>query len=277
MEEKEEKEEYEMQTETEKSAEIWNNKVRTKGLLEHDYELTVEELRTYFRYAGGSWNRHADEDNQRLEFKDYAKRHYNYFTSLYPPSSLPGHKSYCICSAKIKQNCYLADKRNPYVLVVVGNCCIKRFVSENNAGRTCGRCEAPHVNRKYNLCNNCKPKAGWNKCEKCNECCRKPYKLCKPHLRLKILEERRLKQKIEMGQRRQNIATMSDTDTDMEEEIERKCACGKVLTGSYKKCYNCYNGIDPNATHPCETCEKPVKGTYKNCFLCNQKLRQEKG
>ena len=262
-------EEKEAHKETEKSAEIWNDKVRRKGLLEHDYKLTVEELRTYFRYAGGSWNRHADGDNQSLEFKDYSKRHYNYFKSVYKHGSLPEDKSYCICETKIKQNCYLADKRNPNVIVIVGNCCIKRFVSEDNAGRTCRKCEAPHVNRKYNLCNQCKPPANWNECDECYEFCRKPYKLCITH--------KRLKQKNEMEQRRQSIATMSDTDTDTEEEIERKCACGKVLTGSYKKCYNCYIGIDPNATHPCETCEKPVKGTFKNCYLCNQKLRKEKG
>lgn len=258
----------------------WFDKIK-EGLLEH--KVSLEEFLTIYKYTGGDGNRWKDDDDRNSQ----QCAHIAYWTQTRGLwSQYPEWVDKCICGHWVKENCYVVNINDYDKLIPLGNCCIKQFLGDKS-GRTCGKCEAPHVNRKYNLCNKCKPQAGWNKCEKCYELCRKPNELCRTHLRLKILEEhrnqekideeRRLKQKIEMEQRRQSISTMSDTDTDTKEEIERKCACGKVLTGSYKKCYNCYNGIDPNATHPCETCEKPVKGTYKNCYLCNQKLRQEKG
>jgi hypothetical protein len=265
MEEEKEADFYTADKETEKSAEAWNKKVEKAEILKNVYNLSVEEVREHFKYSGGDGNRNCDSSYNSVR----ASSHLRYWRLTRGDEYFPVHRKQCICGMIISENCYIVDTRNKDLIVIVGNDCIDRFCSADKAGRTCDKCGGAHRNSKYNLCNECKPQPGWIKCEDCNEPCRKRDRLCETH--------KRLKQKNEMEQRRQSIATMSDTDTDTEEEIERKCACGKVLTGSYKKCYNCYIGIDPNATHPCETCEKPVKGTFKNCYLCNQKLRKEKG
>ena len=276
---------YTAKVEEERSAEKWNKRVKEAGILEKVYGLTVEEVREHFKYSGGDGNRECDASYNSVR----ASRHLAYWHLTRGSEPTPLHRNQCICNVKIVENCYLVDTRNRDLIVIVGNCCIERFCSEDKAGRTCDKCGARHRNSKYNLCNECKPPSGWIKCEECNEPCRKRDKLCETHKMIEEIEDaenRKLKrmfdrvdraiaekQKIEMKQKQQSTATMSDT----EEELERKCACGKVLTGSYSKCYNCYKGIDPNATHPCETCEKPVKGTFKNCFSCNKKLRDEKG
>jgi len=290
MEESKEKEDKEAEyftepEETKQSAAYWNKRVENAKILQDHYGLTVQELREFFKYSGGDGNKDCDDSYESVR----ASRHLSYWRMTRGSEPTPTHRNQCICSVKIKENCYIVDTRNRDVIVIIGNCCIKRFCSVDKAGRTCDKCEARHRNRKYNLCNECKPPVGWLKCEECNEPCKKQYTLCYSHRMIKLAKEEVEKErameaekierverwKIEMEKRRSEIATRR-TMSDTEDEIERKCACGKVLTGTYKKCYNCYKGIDPNATHPCETCEKPVKGTFKNCFLCNQKLRQEK-
>ena len=53
----------------------------------------------------------------------------------------------------LKKNCYL--EYNDEILIL-GSCCIKRFLPKNSAGRTCDECGKPHRNRKINKCNDCK-------------------------------------------------------------------------------------------------------------------------
>jgi len=97
-----------------------------------------EETFKIYKYAGGNKG-----------------RHYNYFKLNGLLDELPEQKDKCVCNHDIVENCYLVspDKN----VLILGNCCIKRFVSKDKQGRTCEDCGASHRNRKYNLCNNCKP------------------------------------------------------------------------------------------------------------------------
>jgi hypothetical protein len=67
---------------------------------------------------------------------------------------------YCVCGHPIKENCYVSDGEK---ILVLGNCCIKKFIPKENQNRTCSLCGSSHKNRNVNLCNNCK-----NRCKNCN-------------------------------------------------------------------------------------------------------------
>lgn len=279
---------YTAPEEGEKSAEAWNRRVEKAGILKNYYNLTVEEVREHFKYSGGDGNRGCDASYNTVS----AGRHLRYWRLTRGEEPPPVHRNQCVCGVKIVENCFIVDTRDIDLIVTVGNCCIERFCSVDKAGRTCDKCGGPHRNSKYNLCNECKPPAGWIKCEECNEPCRKRDNLCETHKMIKgvketeerdrqkeeIAEKNRikqekaeveltewiLKQKIERDKERERELRMSMMDDD-----ERKCDCGKLITRPYTQCYNCKKGIDPNATRPCETCNRPVKGGYKTCYNCN--------
>jgi uncharacterized protein (DUF3820 family) len=61
----------------------------------------------------------------------------------------------CVCGHGIKKNCYLRHKTANDV-IVIGNCCIKKFIPEDQRHRTCSVCDQPHHNRNHNICNTCK-------------------------------------------------------------------------------------------------------------------------
>lgn len=97
------------------------------------YNITENELQ-YFKYAGGDHGSH-------LKYAQLIKL------------EKPLHKTHCICGHPIKNNCYI--KYNDQI-IVLGNCCIKRFIPKEQQGRTCEECGNPHKNRKSNLCTECK-------------------------------------------------------------------------------------------------------------------------
>lgn len=98
---------------------------------------SLEELNE-FRYAGGD-----------------SKSHFNYFKLLFKDEELPSHSDKCICNTDITENCYIVrENDNEFELLVLGSCCIKKFVSK--CKRTCNVCGMNHKNRKLNLCNSCK-------------------------------------------------------------------------------------------------------------------------
>ena len=95
------------------------------------------DLRDYV-YAGG------DTDGRQA-----------YFNARYKNSRRqPDHKKACVCSHKIKENCYIENKYTG-CLYVVGNVCIKRFMP-GGLIRTCSICGTTHKNRKDNLCGKCR-------------------------------------------------------------------------------------------------------------------------
>lgn len=93
-----------------------------------------------------------------LNFWKYAggdhKEHLNYWKVAYKDTRRPPYEGVCPCSTKITRNCYIT---NGETFIVVGNCCIKKFMPERS-GRSCEECNAPHKNRKDNFCNSCREK-----------------------------------------------------------------------------------------------------------------------
>ena len=103
--------------------------------------LAVETLMEDYKYAGGD---DANGSNPR---------HLHYYNLARPNEPTPEHVDNCeICSHDIIENCYIEHKLRGDIMVV-GNCCIKRFVEDS--GRTCRDCGAEHRNRTHNLCKAC--------------------------------------------------------------------------------------------------------------------------
>jgi len=127
------------------------------------FKILKEKLGNFqdWKYVGGDNNRH----------KKYAK--------LCNVEIQP-HVDYCVCSHKIKENCYIkkiCPENNNDEIVVLGNCCIKKFIPKS--GRTCDICTEPHKNRVVNRCNKCRI----GRCDICDNDCSEVYKKCyKCHL-----------------------------------------------------------------------------------------------
>ena len=114
--------------------------------------LTLEEVKTKWRYAGGNRD-----------------RRYRYFKLAHPDKVPPEYKEACVCSTRIVENCYISDGTN---FLVIGSCCIDHFVDKRT--RTCKICDEPHKNRKVNKCNDCR--IGY--CDMCDKPCNPRYKTC---------------------------------------------------------------------------------------------------
>ncbi len=113
-----------------------------------------DEVMKTWKYVGGN------RDSHKNYFETWTKK-----TKKDPPPYAPE----CVCGHEIKTNCYIS---NDVEILVVGSCCIKRFMEHKT--RTCSDCNAPHKNRKYNLCNECKQKMKEKEKEekkpKCSDC-----------------------------------------------------------------------------------------------------------
>lgn len=123
-----------------------------------EYNLTTDDMIGWY-YCGGRNGRDP--------------RHLNYFKMKCPNDDLPDLTDRCICYHKIKENCYIT---NGDEILILGNCCIKKFLPEENSGRTCEICKKPHKNRKNNRCNDCRvglcnecgsPSGDYKTCAKC--------------------------------------------------------------------------------------------------------------
>ena len=101
--------------------------------------VNFKDCKNEWRYAGGDSGSHA-----------------NYYNMIKDEYNLeePGSEALCICTHPIVENCYIRHIKTNQ-LVVIGNCCIKRFMSEV-AGRRCTNCDKIHKNRTTNLCNECR-------------------------------------------------------------------------------------------------------------------------
>jgi hypothetical protein len=122
------------------------------GLKYHN--LTLEDIEENYRYAGGDY----DEHNR-------------YFMLCFQEEQRPPFSSNCVCSQNIFRNAYITDGSR---FVVVGSCCITRFVPRERRRRTCNICGAPHKNRVVNKCNKCRV----GRCDKCDESCSHSYNTC---------------------------------------------------------------------------------------------------
>jgi hypothetical protein len=105
-----------------------------RGLEER--KITIEEFNKY-KYAGGNRGSHR-----------------NYFKICGLLENIPAKTDKCICTHYIEEQCYLANDAGKSL--IIGNCCIKYFVPEENQGRHCAKCNIKHRNRKDNYCKKCR-------------------------------------------------------------------------------------------------------------------------
>ena len=120
------------------------------------YNISIQEIEDgEWKYCGGN------KPGRRL----------NYF-NMHPKLVQPEHVSECVCGHKIKEQCYLVNSEGK--ILVLGNCCIKRFIPPEVSGKTCNVCGAPHKNRIVNRCNKCRVGV----CDKCDRPCNPKYKVC---------------------------------------------------------------------------------------------------
>ena len=100
------------------------------------YNLTYEQITgSDWKYCGGD--------------RDAAAR---YYAVACPGEEHPEPKNRCVCNHAIKKNFYIINVSTKQILTL-GMCCIKKFIPKS--GRTCAECNAPHRNRRIDLCNVC--------------------------------------------------------------------------------------------------------------------------
>jgi hypothetical protein len=231
----------------------WREKIEYHLL--HDYELEVDEFIKNFKSCGG-------DKGSRLKYWNIATKKYE----IPPP-----HKNYCICDHYIQENCYVVDRRDKdkekRKIVVLGNCCIKRFLPPDSQGRTCERCEKPHRNSKDNFCKECRKR---NKEEE----------------KLKSIEDEKLREIEYRERQKQRVIEYRERFRERQKENERvwtneeiqeilikiwenskiRCCAEKYedeekINDDFKICG--YNG-----------CEKLHKISYKYCYSCYAKIKK---
>lgn len=170
------------------------------------YNLTLNDLRT-FKYCGGDGGGIPESDEEEVK----KTRHSNYYKLMFGNKDFPHRVHNCICGHEINENCYISDGNQ---MLILGNCCIKRFIPPELSGRTCELCKNPHKNRKYNLCNDCK--VTYKRCDGCNEYFefrRKSHKYCLDCYKNEIEEN-------DDTEDSENTDNTEDTEDDA--EIERR-------------------------------------------------------
>lgn len=202
--------------------------------------------------------------------------HYNYFKLCFSKTTkLPNHKIQCVCGHDIKENCYITENNDYNKIVVIGNCCIKKFIENKN--RTCENCGKTHKNRTVNLCNDCK---SLSKCDKCNSCLPTNYKqnICVSCMTCELCskETKRIFEKkcYECFINRLCV----DCDTPFRSEHNDKCIeCRKIkcedcdnrkINLLNRKCKECRQG-------KCYDCNKPINIKFFRCFHCLEKEKQK--
>ena len=180
-----------------------------------NYSLTYEDLIKYgWMYAGGDYDEHL-----------------RYFWLITEKTNLtqPEHECFCICGVSIKRNAYIMN-RDKTRMLVIGSCCIKRFMPEGKKGRTCEICEKPHKNRKVNRCNDCKDIV---ECSRCKTQFKSNYGYEKCYGCMYI------KECIKCKKEHKNSVDKCDHCCN-----RFKCGvcadCGKSINEKYKMCYTCY-------------------------------------
>ena len=134
------------------------------------YDITKDDLTGQnFKFCGsdgdssskGSASRHA---YFKLVFREKLKTQ---------PNWKPAPKTNtCVCKHEIAENCYLINDEG--LTLIIGNCCIQKFIPEKQKSRICSQCGEPHKNRKVNRCNSCRI----GLCDECDEKIEKTYKTC---------------------------------------------------------------------------------------------------
>lgn len=117
--------------------------------------ITYKEVSEEWKYAGGDGR---SQKNPNISPSDSQKAHQRYYYQTYGHNDYPKWEGNCVCGHIIYENCYIVPRRDIYEnYLVIGNCCIKRFIPKSGRGRTCAKCGEAHRNSKVNLCNLCDP------------------------------------------------------------------------------------------------------------------------
>jgi hypothetical protein len=162
-------------------------------------------------------------------------RHLNYFNLKYKNTKikLPRHKENCVCCHDIRENCYITNGDD---IIVLGNCCIKRFLPNDKSLRTCGKCSKPHKNITVNRCNDCR----YGLCDKCDIQIKKKYHKC----------------------------TNCYPDICNASNIVKYCQkCNNTHYNIVNKCDECRKGI-------CDECDIKISEKFKKrtlCYICKNK------
>jgi hypothetical protein len=125
-----------------------------------------------YRYCGGN-NCCEGEFTQATR-----KQHYPYYLKLTDEMKiydnliriqLDNILGYCLCGTEIKYHCYIQHKSSFYnPLLVVGSCCIKKFIKLDNITKSrikCLYCEKPYKSTKYVSCKDCREQRDRYKCK----------------------------------------------------------------------------------------------------------------
>jgi hypothetical protein len=96
--------------------------------------------------------REGDPDPNNYAYAGGSKgRHLKYFLNL--KVDAPRARDACLCEHFIVEQCYIRHNVTQRMLVV-GNCCIKRYIKA--CYRTCERCRGRHRSVKDNFCKPCR-------------------------------------------------------------------------------------------------------------------------
>ena len=212
--------------------------------LEKKHGLTYEDIiNEGWTYAGGDYDEHL-----------------NYLLKILKENinlTQPDKKKFCICGISIKRNAYIRN-RNKTQMLVIGSCCIKRFMPEGKKGRTCGICETPHRNHKDNMCKECRDKLApkGRTCEMCG----------KSHRNRKVNKCNECKDKCSKckTQFKNNYGYEKCYDCRY---IKECIKCKKEHNNRVDKCDHCCNRFKCGV---CTDCGKKCSEKYERCYTCNQ-------
>lgn len=212
----------------------------TEGLL--NYDLTLDEIQSgKYVYAGGDT---GISHTKYLDMSGITK---------------PDKEKHCVCGHKISKNFYIYNSADDIILVL-GSCCILKFMPKQYRLRTCRNCKKPHRNIKINQCNDCRK----NKCKKCNIDISYPNKRCEDCKKGKPCSE--------CGTRHNNRVT----DKCNECRINLCNQCGRDIHHPYTRCSKCINA-DYKTSKPiyiskpkgiCHKCAKTCGENYSECYIC---------
>jgi hypothetical protein len=273
-----------------------------KGLYSHNilFKVFYEEM----RYFGGDYPTDPESDT------DYTDAHEKYFQKLCDDNDIhdcdeyrPNHSPHCVCRMPIVQQCYVVFRGDEFShskpKLVLGNCCVERYIKVENRRKECFLCEKIHENRKSSYCEDCR-----KKCSKCGEIknnvveagiCKK----CKNEQKRReeedenrrMLAEMYERDRIQKEQERQEHARKHEEEqrsfqemlrqkNEQRREIERQEAEQRMKAAEKERIIAEVRRRDMEEQkaieeytrkNKCE-CGAIIKGTYRQCADCFKKM-----
>lgn len=115
--------------------------------------IKYQDLMTDWKYVGGDGGSRGNSmKNYQMKKIHQANYKFNYGDNDYPPLD-----EECVCGHYIQENCYLARKDDISTMMIVGSCCIRRFMGSDTMKRKCIKCDA-NTQCKNRICGKCEDK-----------------------------------------------------------------------------------------------------------------------